>query len=209
MRELGIELVGVADLRLLTGIPSGLPTTDVASLGAYTYAIVMGAQIGKLGRDSSGDALAIFLEKAALAIAGYITESSSYAALIVHPEDEFDSRNRIGLLSLKALAKAAGLGWQGRSLLIVSPDYGPIHRLIAVLTDMPLTASRSIPMLCESCSICIEKCPTSALTYVAFTDHPNNREDVLDIGRCLGDHGCMVCMLACPWAHKIAMLPSV
>ena len=81
------------------------------------------------------------IEKAALEIMSFL-EGCGYPSLIIHTEDEFDPINRIGLLSLKVLAKEAGLGWQGRSLLIVSPEYGPIHRLIAILTNIPLIANR-------------------------------------------------------------------
>ena len=120
--------------------------------------------------------------------------------LIVHTEDEFDPTNRIGLMSLKVLAKAAGLGWQGRSLLIVSPRYGPIHRWIAILTNMDLHDDEPIPNQCGDCSLCIDKCPQGVLTLAPFDDHPERREDVLDIGLCKGDDGCRVCLVVCPWA---------
>ena len=43
-----------------------------------------------------------------------------------------------GNISHKAVARTEGIGWQGKSLLIVSPQYGPRIRLATVLTDMPL-----------------------------------------------------------------------
>ena len=110
----------------------------------------------------------------------------------------FDPINRLGFISLKLLAKAAGLGWQGRSLLVISPEYGPFHRLIAILTDLPLQANEAIKNRCGDCRKCIEACPQNALTFVAFNDHPSCREDVLDIQSCLGDNGCLVCILSCP-----------
>jgi epoxyqueuosine reductase len=127
-------------------------------------------------------------------------EQRGEPALVIHTEDEFDPRQRIGLLSLKVLAKGAGLGWQGRSLLIVNPEYGPVHRWIAVLTNMELQADRPIPNRCGECSVCVDKCPKGALTLVSFDDHPDRREDVLDIQACLGDEGCTVCLVVCPWA---------
>jgi len=99
------------------------------------------------------------------------------------------------------LAKGAGLGWQGRSLLIVSPEYGPIHRLVAVLTDMPLEPDQPIANRCEECSLCVDKCPEGALTLRQFEDHPESREDVLDVEACRGDYGCKVCMVVCPWTE--------
>ena len=119
------------------------------------------------------------------------------ASLIVYAEDEFDPIGQVGLMSLKALARVAGLGWQGRPLLIVSPEYSPLHRLIAVLTDMPLRADQPLANRCGNCSLYVDKCPRDALTLVPFEDHPARREDILDIELCLGDEGGKVC----PWSH--------
>jgi len=37
------------------------------------------------------------------------------------------------------------------------------------------------------------------IDLVSFDDHPDRREDVLDIQACLGDEGCKVCLVVCPW----------
>jgi epoxyqueuosine reductase len=145
------------------------------------------------------------MEKAALEVITYL-EQKGCNYLIVHTEDEFDPIKRIGLVSLKVLAKAAGLGWQGRSLLIVSPEYGPIYRLIAVLTNFELQADSPIHNQCGTCSICIDKCPYGALNLVNFDDHPDKREDVLDISSCKGDDGCKVCISVCPFT-KLLIFP--
>jgi epoxyqueuosine reductase len=196
--SLGIDLVGVADLRRLEGMPLGIPSASAGFVRSYRYAVVLGAQLNKLGRAASGSEASLLMEKAALDVMAYLEERGE-PALIIHTEDEFDPVRRMGLLSLKVLAKGAGLGWQGRSLLIVSPEYGPIHRWIAVLTNMELQADEPVPNQCGECSLCIAKCPRGALTLVSFDDHPERREDVLDIQACLGDEGCMVCLVVCPW----------
>lgn len=56
---------------------------------------------------------------------------------------------------------------------------------------------------CGNCRLCVDTCPQKALNLVMFEDHPNTREEVLDINTCLGDNGCMVCIKACPWLKKI------
>jgi epoxyqueuosine reductase len=194
-----IDIAGIAELRYLRNIPSGISLQNTSLLKIYQYAIVLGAQYGKLGKNSSGSETSFFLEKIAQEILCYITEKEKYAALITHTEDEFDPVKRIGLMSLKVLAKSAGLGWQGRSLLIVSPQYGPIHRLIAILTDMPLLPDKTIPNQCGDCSRCIDQCPQRSLSLIKFQDHPASREEVLDINSCLGDYSCSVCIRVCPW----------
>lgn len=132
----------------------------------------------------------------------HLIEKEKHAALIIHTEDEFDPLNRKGMMSLKALTKGAGLGWQGRSLLIVSPKFGPLHRLIAILTDMPLIANNQLLNQCGDCYLCIEKCPTNALKFSKFIDYPMKREDVIDITKCNGDDGCKICLNVCPWYNK-------
>jgi epoxyqueuosine reductase len=201
VKRLGVDLVGIADLHSLQGMPLGIPSDAASFLSHYHCAIVMGAQLGKLGKSVSGTEASLFLERVALAVVDRL-EQNGRRVLTVHTEDEFDPVNRAGLMSLKVLAKTAGLGWQGRSLLIVSPQYGPVHRWIGVLTDMELQGGTAIPNQCGDCTLCVEKCPAGALNLVEFDDHPACREDVLDIGLCKGDDGCIVCLTACPWAVR-------
>lgn len=202
IKSLGVDIYGFADLRKLKEIPLGLSIDFEDFIKKYPFAIVLGTQVGKLGSKATGTERSLFLESNAFHIMNYF-EDLGYKALIIHTEDEFDPHNRLGFISLKALAKTAGLGWQGRSLLIISPEYGPIHRLIAVLTNFPLEPNMTIENKCGNCRLCVDACPQKALNLVMFEDHPITREEVLDINTCLGDNGCMVCIKACPWLKKI------
>lgn len=47
--------------------------------------------------------------------------------------------NNRSSLSYSSFAVAAGIGWQGKSLLTVGPEYGPRIRLVTVLTGAELT----------------------------------------------------------------------
>ena len=200
-KKLGVDLVGVADLKSLDGMPMGVPSLKEGFIDKHRYALLMGVQLGKFGPKTTGAQSSLFLEEAAFRIKDYL-ERKGHNTFIIHTEDEFDRDNRIGLMSLKVLAKEAGLGWQGRSLLIVSPEFGPIHRLIAVLTNLELEPDKPISNRCEDCSLCVDACPHMALTLRTFDDHPSQRSDVLDIEACKGDFGCMICLLACPWVKK-------
>ncbi len=168
--NLGIDIVGIAELSELGNIPVGLNIDLTELFKKYPFAIVIGAQYGKISKNASGDETALYLEKIAYDVMGYL-EKKKYQYLVIHPEDEYDPDNRMGLLSLKILAKQAGIGWQGKSLLIVSPDYGPIHRLIAILTNMNLIPDKSIKNSCKGCTICIDNCPKKSLTACKFYDH--------------------------------------
>ena len=199
-------MVGIADLAPIEGLPIGLGKASSNFLGKYQYAVTMGAQLGN--PSLSGAETSVFLEKIAIELTHYIFEERGYTALVVHLEDEFDPDRRIGLMSLKVLAKAAGLGWQGRSLLIISPEFGPIHRLIAILTDMPLEPDQVITNKCQDCTLCVDNCPQEALKLVIFEDHPLQREDVLNITLCQGDKGCKLCIVTCPWLRMPAEYES-
>ena len=201
IKKLEIDTYGIADMHLLKDMKIGISIDLKKFLNTFPYAIVLGTQYGKLGKKASGNKTALFLENAAFSIMEYL-ENKGYRQLIIHTEDEFDPINRLGFMSLKILAKTAGLGWQGRSLLIISPEYGPLHRLIAILTDIPLKINQIIKNECGNCRKCIEACPQNALTFVAFNDHPSYRDDVLDVKTCLGDNGCLVCILSCPLLKK-------
>ena len=201
IKSLELDVCGIANMHLLNEMETGLPTDLKKFLNLFPYAIVLGVQYQKLGKKASGGESSLFLESAAISIMEYL-ENKGYRQLIIHTEDEFDPINRLGFMSLKVLAKTAGLGWQGRSLLIISPEYGPLHRLIAILTNLPLQVNHAIKNECGNCQKCIEACPKNALTFVNFNDHPSRRENVLNIKECLGDKGCLACILPCPWLKK-------
>jgi hypothetical protein len=94
-------------------MPVGMPLK--AFREHYRYAIVMGAPLGRLGKEAPGIEASIYLEKAALEVVGYL-EAKRRWGLVIHTEDEFDPINRIGLMSLKVLQKQpASAGKEGRS----------------------------------------------------------------------------------------------
>jgi len=66
----------------------------------------------------------------------------------------------------------AGLGWQGKSLLIINPKYEPRVRYATFLTDLPLTPDEPIENKCGKCKQCIKACPVGAIKNLSFTDHP-------------------------------------
>jgi epoxyqueuosine reductase len=65
---------------------------------------------------------------------------------------------------LKTAAVKCGLGCQGKNTLLISADFGPRIRLIAVLTNAELDADKPyVRNLCENCQKCVDACPTKAL----------------------------------------------
>ena len=106
----------------------------------------------------------------------------------------------------KAAAKMAGLGWTGKSTLLVTPEFGPRVCLATVLTDMPVPTGKPMRNKCGSCRMCAVSCPINALKGSAFDDHPSDVADAIDVKKCgalvnrtwADGSMCYECMLACP-----------
>jgi epoxyqueuosine reductase len=190
--------VGVADVSFLKGVHTYIPNL----LGSFPRAISIAVCVEKFGSsveeiNSSFTEQIELLENVALRVSKFI-EDKGFKTLIVHPEDRIDLAEERGLISNKAVAKIAGVGWLGKSLLVVTPEYGPRVRLVSVFTDMLLIPDKPLKRQCKDCQACIVACPEKALTSVEFGDHPESRGEVLNLSRCKGESGCKVCMLACP-----------
>jgi len=115
-----------------------------------------------------------------------------------------------GEISHKAIARAAGLGWLGKCMLLVTPQFGPRVSLVSVLTGMDLAAGEPLPNRCGACTRCIDACTARALRATDFCEYPNRLEDALNVDTCgpwvtenwYAGNPCYDCMLACPWGRR-------
>ena len=182
----GIDLVGIANLSSLQGIqtcPSNL-------LEPFKYGICLAVSLDKFSStifDNTTEDLACeILEKTAKRIKGFIRKKGYKAKIIPFDErvKDFGPLYYKGAISHKAIAKAAGLGWIGKSTLLITPQYGPRVNLISILTDMPLRCGKPMKNRCGNCSACIEACPVGALKDSNFLEHPEKLEDCIDVFKC-------------------------
>lgn len=74
----------------------------------------------------------------------------------------------------RAIAERAGIGKFGKHTNLITREYGTWVFLGEVLTTLPLPPDEPIQAACGSCTLCIDACPTQALT-----------EWSLDANRCL------------------------
>lgn len=77
-----------------------------------------------------------------------------------------------GAISHRAVHRMAGLGWLGKNLPLVNPQYGPRIPLVTVLTDALLTIGCSIENRCGKCMLCRHTCLAEGIkdvgTYKVF-----------------------------------------
>jgi len=109
-------------------------------------------------------------------------------------------------LNLSVMARDAGLGGFGKNGLIITKDFGPSVRLAAVLTDienLPLNHELNhewIQGFCDSCNICVRKCPANAI-YEKPMVLEDGSEQHIDYKKCADpfskQHGCTVCIKEC------------
>lgn len=219
--SLGTDLVVAAGLGPLGGI-SSYPTTLLAP---FTFGVSIAVRLSDAVIDgiSPTDPTAVYarhyetanalLDQIAFRLAGHI-QRHGHRALPIHASQQMGPKRWYGAISHKAIARGAGLGWIGKNLLLITPDFGPRVRLASVLTDMPLASGGPLPRACGVCHACIDACPAKAITGVAFGDYPESRELALNTAACaqrldfflheahVGQSVCGMCVQACPYGRK-------
>lgn len=84
----------------------------------------------------------------------------------------------------KTVATRAGIGWIGKSCLLVTPQYGSAVRLSSIVTDAPLPFDKPIDASrCGDCTVCVDSCPAGALKG-ALWEVGMPREQLLDRFAC-------------------------
>ena len=121
---------------------------------------------------------------------------------------------RIGVDSAPILdrewAIAAGLGWRGRQGQIVNAELGCCLLLGELLVDLDLEPTPPVPNQCGDCRLCVEACPTGALSGDGLVDARKcisyltieHKGDIpAELQPKLGGalFGCDLCTAVCPW----------
>lgn len=202
----GIDLFGVADI-------SSAKYDFMLSKGTlekFDKAICLGVRLSQaiLGEISNVPTklyfhhyrtVNAFLDQAALKVCNYI-QAKGYSALPIPASQILDWENQKAHLSHKKLGLLAGLGWIGRSNLLVNKKFGSQFRLVSILTDIPLRLDKPNEENCGECRICIAVCPSSAIKEdPANFDHIRCFEKLKEFQsrRLVDQYICGVCINIC------------
>ena len=225
VRRFGIDLVGVADVSLAR---TQIVDQGGAIFESYPRAVSLGCRLANEVVDAIEDhgnrALVMNyvhhlysvvnqrLDQAALSITGFLMEKG-YLALSVPASQIISYETYTGLSPHKTAAHLSGLGWIGRSALLVTRQYGPRVRFVTIYTDAPLPTGRPVKAGCGTCRICVDACPANAITGETFCEE-EPRDHIYDAKACneymrerrlslLGKHvfggNCGLCVQVCPF----------
>jgi epoxyqueuosine reductase len=107
-------------------------------------------------------------------------------------------------------AAQAGIGWHGKSTMLIDQWLGTWFFLAETLTTLDLPADQAVPNRCGTCERCIIACPTGAITgphqldarrCISYLTIELKGAIPLELRPLIGDRifGCDDCLDACPW----------
>lgn len=162
-----------------------LPTTSASS--------ATGAVVGRFATSDQYEAVS----RAAQAVSNRIRQEGGRAETLMDDNRLVD----------RSAAIRAGLGWRGRSTMVLAPGHGPWMLFGTVVTDLELEPNQMMRRDCGTCVACEPACPTSAITeggldarrcISAILQTPGSIPHWIrrKIGRRI--YGCDECLIACP-----------
>ncbi|MEF8849577.1 MAG: 4Fe-4S double cluster binding domain-containing protein [Candidatus Bipolaricaulota bacterium] len=218
-RKLGADRVGVGDLKGLRDYPTVPPDL----LEGFTRGISVGVKLPDPVIDELPDSRPRYayqyrqandkLDRISFQLGRFVEKAGARAKSI--PASKIaDEGHWQSFISHKAVARVAGLGWIGKSLLLINPEYGPRVRWATVLTDLELETGRPVENKCGGCTKCLEACIVDAFEDSGFENYPRDRSFYFAVDRCarkledfaddpeVGSMVCGICIKACPWGTE-------
>ncbi|MEW6553954.1 MAG: 4Fe-4S double cluster binding domain-containing protein [Actinomycetota bacterium] len=220
----GIDYFGIADL---APAREAIREQGGDAVAGFPRAVSMGivlphAVVDQLPHRSDPDVAANYLHHAYYVINQRLDVANSricselqrrgYRPLPIPTKEHEDEERLCAMFSHKLAAHLAGLGWIGKSCLLVTPEAGPRVRWTSVLTDAPLEPTGG-PMeeRCGKCRECVDVCPVGAFTGRNFVAD-ETREMRYEARACRGYFdelegegrlpACGLCLYACPFGRR-------
>ena len=147
--------------------------------------------------------------------AAFLQEKGYNAIANTTDQVVWDKTDHSTPLPHKTAATRSGLGWIGKSCILVTPEFGGALRMSTLLTDAPLPPDKAITeSRCGSCRKCVEACPAQCLKGTNWKAGMA-REEIADVFACDQTmraqmqklHGfeftiCGKCFAVCPYTQR-------
>lgn len=171
MKSLGADLCGIASIDRFGDAPKGYHPLDVMQACKSVISFGCRFPVGTLLCSSHApytrvrNSITPKMDAIALDFCMEMKRRGVICAPIPTNESEWDgSTNRWrSVISLKHAAQAAGLGTIGRHSLLITPEFGSMVWLGAVLCTQELEPDARKESVCDQCSLCVSACPVNAL----------------------------------------------
>jgi epoxyqueuosine reductase len=107
-------------------------------------------------------------------------------------------------------AATAGIGWHGKSTMLLNREFGTWFFLAEILTTLEFAPDTAQKNYCGRCTRCIDACPTGAITAphqvdarrcISYLTIELKGSIPMELRPLIGDriYGCDDCLDACPW----------
>lgn len=114
----------------------------------------------------------------------------------------------------RSLAEQAGIGWIGKSGMLVNPSIGSFTFIGIILTTLELPYDSPMENMCGTCHACVDACPTAAILAdktidarrcISYQTIENRSETPIELETKFGNrlYGCDECLKACPYNQNI------
>ncbi len=120
-----------------------------------------------------------------------------------------------GLVCTPPLAGKAGMGWQGKQGMLITPEFGPRQRLAPIFIEEKIfeftdsNEHRWIEDYCATCDLCQKNCPGKAIktkksVFIDNIPTIGSMKTCIDNAKCfpyfLKNMGCSICIAVCPFS---------
>ncbi|CAN5689250.1 tRNA epoxyqueuosine(34) reductase QueG [soil metagenome] len=164
--------------------------------------------IASIARYAWGDDYHVVIEARLKALVGSISAVTG----------DFSHRAYVdtGPIQERVYAQYAGLGWIGKNTCLINRDKGSWVFLSTIICDLALDTDGRALDHCGRCTLCIDACPTGAITAPYQLDSrrclsyltieikgvipPEHREAIAAHA-----YGCDICQDVCPWNRRAAV----
>ena len=171
MQSLGADLCGIAGIDRFSDAPKGFHPSDVMPSCKSVISFGCRFPVGTLRCNSPvpytrvRNSITPKMDAIALDFCMEMERRGVVCVPIPTNESVWDENTHRwrSIVSQKHAAQAAGLGTVGRHSLLITPEFGSMVWLGAVLCEQELEPDKLKENICNGCNLCVEACPVGAL----------------------------------------------